>query len=100
MRYEGYNGVVEIVSDQLILSRPGRVAWVGHGKDVPPRTIPLQAVSGVDIRPATRMVNGYLRILLGGQTVPEPGSRHLGSDPDASCSRGGSVSSSVNCTYG
>lgn len=63
--YEGYTGQISVEGDALVLSRRGLAAKAG-GLAGEPRRIPLAALSGVAFKPATRMVNGSLRLGLGG----------------------------------
>lgn len=67
--YEGYTGQISIEGDALVLSRRG-LAAKASGLAGEPRRIPLQAVSAVAFKPATRMVNGSLRLGLGGAEPP------------------------------
>lgn len=80
MQYAGLNGQIEVVGDALIIRRTGTVARLG-GTAGPNRRIPLPAISGVGFKDATRLVNGYLQLGLGGQPIRELGSQAAG-DPD------------------
>jgi hypothetical protein len=70
-RYEGYNGQLAVEGDMLVLTRDGVIARAAYGKAAP-RRIPLAAISGVRSRPATRLRNGWLQILVGGIDGGEP----------------------------
>ena len=52
------------------------------GKNAEPRVIPLQAISGVRLKPATRLGNGYLQVLVGGEEAPEPSTGTAASNID------------------
>jgi hypothetical protein len=83
MRYEGYNGSLTVEGDRLVVRRDTRAGRIGFGKEVPPRYIPLQAISAADLKPASRLVNGWLRLQLGGETDrPPPTMTSAAGDPD------------------
>src|SRR4051794_3128393 len=82
MKYEGYNGQVTVDGDALVITREGLAARASFGKDTPPRRIPLQAVSEVRLKAASRMSNGWLQLLLGGEDKAEPKATNAGGDPD------------------
>ena len=65
--YKGYGGTVELHDDQIVIRREGAVAKIG-GQGAT-REIPCSALSGVTLKPATRLVNGYLQLQLGGAPV-------------------------------
>jgi hypothetical protein len=69
VRLEGQNGQITVEGDQLTISREGLTARTAFGK-LPERRIPLQAVSGSDLHPATRLLNGWLTLGLQGRPVP------------------------------
>lgn len=81
MSYEGYNGTIDIEDDVLVIARDGMVAKAAFGK-VPPRRLPLQALHGVRHKPASRLGNGWLQLLLGGVNKPEPTAGTAAGDPD------------------
>ena len=72
MKFEGYNGQLTVDGDAIVLTREGMAARVAYGKDVPPRRIPLAAVSGARLKPATRLKNGHIQLLIGGVDGGEP----------------------------
>jgi len=69
--YKGYNGTIRIDGEILIIIREGIVAKAA-GLAGPDRHIPLKAVSGVRIKPATRLTNGCLTLGLGGAKADDP----------------------------
>ncbi len=69
--YKGYNGTIHIDGEILIITREGVVAKAA-GLAGPDRRIPLKAVSGVRIKPATRLTNGCLTLGLGGAKADDP----------------------------
>jgi hypothetical protein len=71
MRYEGYNGQIEVTDDELVITRDGAKARLIFGKDTAERRIPLQALSGVRLKEATRLSNGWVQLLLGGEIPAE-----------------------------
>jgi hypothetical protein len=71
VKYDGYNGQIEVDDDELVITRDGLVARAAFGKDTPERRIPLQALSGVRLKEATRLKNGWVQLLLGGETPAE-----------------------------
>ncbi|MDR7170501.1 hypothetical protein J2W56_004252 [Nocardia kruczakiae] len=81
MRYDGYNGQIDIVGDALVITRTGLVAKLGStgGSD---RSIPLAAISGVKFKDATRLKNGYIQLGLGGREMRDLGAQAAASDPD------------------
>ena len=64
--YKGYNGDVTVEGETLTISRSGMVARAAFGNNVEPVVLPLQAISGVRVKPATRFVNGWLQLVVGG----------------------------------
>lgn len=82
MAYEGYNGQIEVDGDVLVVTRTGMMARTAFGKDVPPRRIPLQAISGVRFKEATRLGNGWLQLILGGVEGQAATAKTAASDPD------------------
>jgi hypothetical protein len=82
MRYEGYNGQIEIQDDTVVITREGRLAKAAFGKNVPPRRIPLQAISGIRSKEASRLGNGWIQLLLGGVDKPAPTAGTAAGDPD------------------
>lgn len=72
-KYNGYNGNIDVGETELTILREGVLARTTFGK-VGPRSIPMTAVAGVRLNPATRLKNGHLQILLAGEEdVPELG---------------------------
>jgi len=69
--YKGYNGEITIEEVVLTISRTGLAARAAFGKNLEPVVIPLQAISGVRLKPATRLMNGWLHLLVGGEEAPE-----------------------------
>jgi hypothetical protein len=70
VKYEGYNGQID-VGDELVITRDGAKARMIFGKGVSARRIPLPALSGVQLREATRMTNGWVQLSFGGETPRE-----------------------------
>jgi len=66
----GYNGTIVAEGDHLIITHSGLVAKSGGLVVDQPRRIPLQAVSGVELKAASRMTNGWLTVGLGGVAPP------------------------------
>lgn len=60
---KGYNGSVILDDEQVTLTRKG-LGRVGTFKGV--LNIPLSEIQEVQIRPATRLRNGYIRFLVAG----------------------------------
>lgn len=77
--YQGYNGQVTIDGDTLVVTRTGMVAKAGGLSGE--RRIPLASITDVAYRPATRLVNGQVRLGLNG-TAPV-GAMPGGSDPNS-----------------
>lgn len=82
MRFDGYNGQVTLHEQTLVITRNGLAARAAFGKDTPEREIPLQAVSGVRVQEATRLKNGWIQLLLGGESPPELSAGTATSDPN------------------
>lgn len=82
MEYEGYNGKIVVDGDVLILEHAGIPAKVGGLVTGKARRIPLQAVSGVSFKPASRMTNGSLTLGLGGAEAREVSASTAASDPN------------------
>lgn len=60
--YEGYGGAVELHADHVVIRRDGVLAKAS-GKGAT-REIPLSAITGVALKPATIAVNGYIQLQL------------------------------------
>ncbi|MEU4414861.1 SHOCT domain-containing protein [Nocardia salmonicida] len=83
MRCEGFTGNITVDGHTLVVDRDTRLGRITFGKDLDPRRIPLRAVSGAALSPATRLTNGALLLMLGGSTdLPMPGSTKQASHPD------------------
>jgi hypothetical protein len=67
LKYEGYNGQIEVRDNELVITREGLAARAVFGKNTAERRIPLQALSGVRLKEATRLKNGWVQLLLGGE---------------------------------
>jgi hypothetical protein len=80
LKYEGYNGQIDVGDDELVITRDGMKARALFGKNTPERRIPLQAVSGVRLREATRLKNGWVQLLLGGEAADELSAGTAGSN--------------------
>lgn len=68
---KGYNGTIIAEGDHLIITHSGLVAKGGGLVVDQPRCIPLQAISGVELKAASRMTNGWLTVGLGGVAPPQ-----------------------------
>jgi hypothetical protein len=79
---KGYNGTIVAEGDQLIITHSGIVAKSGGLVVDQPRRIPLQAVSGVKLKEASRMVNGWLTVGLGGVVPPQLSAGTVASNAD------------------
>lgn len=66
MDFTGYNGTIAVNDDQLTITHAGLAARTGGLVRDRPRQIPLGAISGINFKGATRMVNGWLTLGLGG----------------------------------
>jgi Short C-terminal domain/Domain of unknown function (DUF4429) len=66
MDFNGYNGTIAVNGDQLTITHSGFAARTGGLVRDQPREIPLRAISGVNFKEATRLVNGWLTLGLGG----------------------------------
>lgn len=73
MEYKGYNGIIVAQDDHLIITHSGLVAKSGGLVVDQPRRISLGAVSGVKLKEASRMTNGWLTVGLGGVAPPQLG---------------------------
>ena len=65
MRCEGFTGNITVDGHTLVVDRDTRLGRITFGKDLDPRRIPLRAVSGAALSPATRLTNGALLLMLG-----------------------------------
>jgi hypothetical protein len=83
MRYEGYDGQLEVDGDALVLTREGKAAGLAFGSDVPARRIPLAAVAGARLTPATWSRAGWLHHMLGAEPAAELSYAQATSSPDA-----------------
>ncbi len=82
MDYVGYNGTISVQGDVMVITRHGLAARLGGLGASGPRSIPLRAVSGVAFQPATRLLNGWLTLGLGGGPAASIESKAAASQPD------------------
>jgi hypothetical protein len=80
VRYEGENGQIELRDRELIISRQGFRARSIFGKNAAERTVPLDALSGVQLKEATRAWAGWLQLSFGGEQPIELSKGTAGSD--------------------
>lgn len=66
MDFNGYNGTIAVNGEQLTITHSGFAARTGGLVRDQPREIPLRAISGINFKEATRLVNGWLTLGLGG----------------------------------
>ena len=71
-----------VEGDQLTITHSGMAAKAGGLVHDQPRTIPLQAVSDVAIKEATRLTNGWITLGLGGTNAAKLGT-NAPSDPNS-----------------
>lgn len=81
VEFKGYNGTIEVDGELLSITHSGLVAKAGGLVRDQPRRIPLQAVSGVRFKEATRLANGHLTLGLAGADPVDVGSQ-AASNPD------------------
>jgi hypothetical protein len=82
VEYKGYNGKIEVEGEKLTITHSGFAAKGGGLVRDQPRMIPLQAISCVAIKEATRLVNGSITLRLGGADAVDVGSQ-AASNPDS-----------------
>ena len=82
MNYDGYNGTMRLDGDALVITRTGMVARAAFGKDTAPRSIPLKAIGGVHFKPASRLSNGWLQLVVGSDAAAELTTTQAASDAD------------------
>lgn len=80
MDYMGYNGTITADDGQLMITHSGFTAKTGGLAVDQPRRIPLQAISAVALKDASRMTNGWLTLGLGGEPLPNLNVGSAGSD--------------------
>jgi hypothetical protein len=100
VEYKGYNGTIVTEGDHLIITHSGLVAKGGGLVVDQPRRIPLQAVSGVELKEASRMVNGWLTVGLSGVTPPQLSGGTAGSNADTVMFRHKNKDEFKHCTTG
>ncbi|MER5184781.1 PH domain-containing protein [Streptomyces sp. NPDC002896] len=79
--FKGHNGAIEIHGDGLVLTRTGMGARLS-GQTIKSRTIPLAAISSVDLVRANIVKNGRLRLGLGGRPLSTLDASSAVSDPN------------------
>lgn len=82
MDYVGYNGTISVQGEVLVIARHGVVARLGGLGSDGRRSIPLRAVSGASLKPATRLTNGWLTLGVGGEPSAAVDSKTAASDPN------------------
>jgi hypothetical protein len=100
MEFKGYNGTISVGDRALTITHSGLIAKAGGLVRDKPREIPLQAISGVNLKEASRMANGWLTLGVGGATQPIWALAPLGLTPTPSCSGTRTKTSSRACTNG
>lgn len=80
MTWHGHNGAVSVDGDALLIDRDTTAGRLAFGKGVQPRRVPLSAITGVRLKPASRLVNGHLSLGLNGV---EPAASGVPSDVDS-----------------
>ncbi|WP_442576344.1 DUF4429 domain-containing protein [Microbacterium sp. F51-2R] len=83
MDCKGYNGAITVDSDALTIVHSGIVAKSGGLVTDQPRRIPLQAISSVVLKDATRLVNGWITLGVGGADAEALGASQAPSDPNS-----------------
>jgi hypothetical protein len=70
--YDGYTGQVDVVDDKIVLRREGLRAKALKLAG-PPRTIRLDDLVGIDLKDATRLINGHVQFQLSDDcAAPKP----------------------------
>lgn len=80
--YRGYTGVITVDGEQLLVAHRGVSAKVNRIETATPRRIPLKALSDAKFKAATRLVNGWIAVGVGGQPAPEPTLGTAAGDPN------------------
>lgn len=73
VEYKGYNGSVVVDGAAIIITHSGMAAKASGLVRDKPRRVPLQAVSGVGFRAATRLTNGAITFGVGGEEGSDAG---------------------------
>lgn len=71
--FRGYGGTITVEDEHLLVAHRGAAAKRNGIETTTPRRIPLQALSDAKFKAATRLVNGWIALGIGGQPAPEPG---------------------------
>ena len=83
VEYKGYNGAITVDGDALTIVHSGFVAKSGGLVIDQPRRIPLRAISSVVLKDASRMVNGWITLGVGGADAEALGASRVPSDPNS-----------------
>lgn len=83
VEYTAYNGTITVEEDAVVITHHGVVAKTSGRATNTPRRLPLAAVSGVRIKPATLLENGWLSLGIGGGDAPELSGGAVANCPDA-----------------
>lgn len=62
---KGVNGQLELYADKVVIGRKGVLAFISQGIKGD-TTIPLDSITGVQLRPAGGLLNGYIQFTLPG----------------------------------
>jgi len=73
VEYKGYNGSVVVDGAAIIITHSGMAAKASGLVRDKPRRVPLQAVSGVGFRAATKLTNGAITFGVGGEEGSDAG---------------------------
>jgi hypothetical protein len=77
---KGYNGQVRLEGDWLTIERKG-LGRIGHSKG--DRRIPLASITAVQLRPAGRLANGFIRFSVPGSPEARGGLQNATKDENA-----------------
>ena len=82
---KGVNGTIFVRPDRIVLRRKwGLLAIMSQGlKRTTEKAIPIDQVAGVQLKPATAFVNGYVRLSVLGEAEPEGGGLDAAQDENA-----------------
>lgn len=66
MRLDGVNGQLELYEDKVVISRSGALAKMSYGFFKGDKTIYLNQISGIQLKPGTSFTSGYIQFTLPG----------------------------------
>lgn len=80
--YEGYTGTITTGDEGLVITRASRLARIQFGSESAPRRVGIGEIVDVRFKPSSRLVNGWVQLVLAGQPAPQLTAGTAASNPE------------------